>query len=172
MVLLFTVVIIFHTPYLMLLLLVLNLYGFLSKLLGCIHPHLALGCFYRPPAAPSQSVHDVCDSVESMMLRNQYIIAYGDFNIDMSGLNKPISQTFHHFITLHSLTQSICSPTRYSNSCATILDLFLVSPDIPISNSSVLDHSFSDHQPIHLQIKCTVPPPQPLLITRRSFKHL
>ena len=28
-----------------------------SVRVGCFHPFLAFGCFYRPPAAPSQSVH-------------------------------------------------------------------------------------------------------------------
>ena len=51
------------------------------------------------------------------------------------------------------------------------MDLFLATPDIPTSNSSVLHHSFSDHLPIHLQIKCAVPYPPPSLVTHRSFKH-
>ena len=28
---------------------------------------LVLGCFYRPPSLPSQSVHDMCDCIEAMM---------------------------------------------------------------------------------------------------------
>ena len=80
---------------------------------------------------------------------------------DMSDLNKPLSQTFYHFITSRSLTQPISLPTRYDTSSATILDYFLATPDIPITNSSDLHHSLSDHLPIHLQIKCAVhcPPP-------------
>ena len=35
---------------------------------GCFYPSLTLGCFYRPPASPSQSVYDICDNIESMML--------------------------------------------------------------------------------------------------------
>ena len=63
---------------------------------GCFHLYLAFGCFYRLPAAPSQSVHDVCDNVESMMLKNQHIIACSGFNIDMSDLtNLPPLQYLH-----------------------------------------------------------------------------
>ena len=124
-----------------------------------------------PPAAQSQSVHDICDNVESMMLNIQHILACGDFNIDMSDVNKLLSQTFHHFNTSHSLTQPISSPTRYGTSSATILDLFLTTPDIPITSSSVLQHSFSYHLPICLQIKCAVPSPPPSLVTHRSSKH-
>ena len=56
----------------------------ISVRVGCFHPFLAYGCFYRPPAAPSQSIHDFCDNVESMMLNYQHNLACGDFNIDMS----------------------------------------------------------------------------------------
>ena len=138
---------------------------------GCFHPFLTFGCFYRPPAAQSQSVHDICDNVESMMLNIQHILACGDFNIDRSNVNKPLSQTFHHFNTSHSLTQPISSPTRYGTSSATILDLLLTTPDIPITSSSVLQHSFSNHLPICLQIKCAFPSPPPSLVTHRSSKH-
>ena len=142
-----------------------------SVRVGCFHPFLTFGCFYRPPAALSQSVHDICDNVESMMLNNQHNLACGDFNIYMSDLNKPLSQAFHHFITSHSLTQRISSTRRYGTSSATILDLFLTTPDIPITSSLVLHHSFSDHLPICLQIKCAVPCPPPTRVTHHSFKH-
>ena len=32
------------------------------------HPSLALGCFHRPPSSSAQSVHDVCDNIESVMV--------------------------------------------------------------------------------------------------------
>ena len=138
---------------------------------GCFHPSLTLGCFYRPPASPSQSVYDTCDNIESMMLTKKHLIACGDYNVDMSDLTKPHSRTFQNFITSHSLIQPISLPTRYSNSSGSILDLFIISPDVPISNSRVLDSSFSDYLPILLHLCCTVPKPQPTLVTRRSFKN-
>ena len=86
----------------------------------------------------------------SITLHPLHILGWGDFNIDMSNLNKPLSQIFHHFLTSHSLTQPISSPTKYGTSSATILDLFLTTPDIPITSSSVLHRSFSNHLPICL----------------------
>ena len=106
-----------------------------------------------------------------MMLTKKHLIACGDFNVDMSDLTKPHSKTFQNFITSHSLIQPISLPTRYSNSSGSILDLFIISPDVPISNSRVLDSSFSDHLPILLHLCCTVPKPPPTLVTRRSFKN-
>ena len=137
---------------------------------GCFHT-LAVGCFYRPPSAPTQSVHDVCDNIENMMLVRKYLVACGNVNIEMSDISKPLSKSFQQFITSHSLIQPICTPTRYTNSSASILDIFLTTPDVPISKSSVLSTSFSDHLPVLLQINSTIPCPQPTLITHRSFKH-
>ena len=132
---------------------------------------LAFGCFYRPPSSPSLSVHDLCDDIETVMISRKYVIACGDFNIDMSDLDKPYAKLFHNFITSHSLTQPITLPTRYSKTSNSILDLFLASSDIPISNSSVLDSPISDHLPILLKVDCNVPKRPPSLVTRRSFKN-
>ena len=95
----------------------------LSVACGSFHPSLAVGCFYRPPGAPSKSVHDVCDNIESMMVNSKHLIACGDFNINMLDPNTSNSKTLQNFITSHSLTQPISVPTRYSTSSTSILDL-------------------------------------------------
>ena len=138
---------------------------------GSLHPSLAVGCLYRPPNAPSQSISDVCDNIEAMMLSRKHMIACGDFNVNILDPNTSHSKTFQNFITSHSLIQPISVPTRYSSSSASILDLFLVTPDVPISESSVLDAAFSDHLPILLRINSSITRPQPTFITHRSFKH-
>ena len=143
----------------------------LSVACGSFHPSLAVGCFYRPPGAPPKSVHDVCDNIESMMLNSKHLIACGDFNINMLDPNTSNSKTLQNFITSHSLTQPISVPTRYSTSSVSNLDLFLATPEVPISKVSVLDAAFSDHLPILLCITPSVVRPQPTLITHRSFKH-
>ena len=133
---------------------------------------LTLGCFYRPPSLPTESVSEVCDSIESMMTTKKYVIACGDFNIDMADLSEPYSKLLHDFLTSHSLQQPINAPTRFSASSQSILDLFILSSDIPISESHVLDLPISDHLPILLDIHCKVPkPPPPSLVTRRSYKN-
>jgi hypothetical protein len=112
------------------------------------HPSLAVGCFYRPPGAPSSSVHDVCENIEAMMLNWKCLVACGDFNIDMMDLSKPLSKTFQQFISsqllpnayLHQLVTTL--PRAAS---ASILDLFLTTPDIPIHKALVLNTSFPDH---------------------------
>ena len=71
---------------------------------------LIFGCFYRPPNLPSQSVHDVCNSIEKMMIAKKNLVACGDFNVDMANLNKPYSKLLLNFLTSHSLQQPISSP--------------------------------------------------------------
>ena len=68
----------------------------ISVRLGCFHPSLAVGCFYLPPGAPSPSVNDVCDTIENMMLTKKYIVACGDFNINLLDFSKPLSKTFNN----------------------------------------------------------------------------
>ena len=138
---------------------------------GCFHPSLAVGCFYRPPGAPSQSINDVTDNVEAMMLRRKHMVACGDLNINMLNQSASHTKVFQNFINSHSLVQPITVPTRYSQSSTSILDLFLVTSDISISKSTVLGTAFSDHLPILLRINSSVARGQPTLITHRSFKH-
>ena len=132
---------------------------------------LAVGCFYRPPGSPCQSVHDVCSRIETMLLARKYVVACGDLNIDMSDLAKPNSKLFCDFLESHSLTQPISQPTRISESSSSLIDLFLVTPDVSISKSMVLDCAISDHLPILLDLALPVFKPAPRSIKRRSFKH-
>ena len=132
---------------------------------------LVIGCFYRPPSLPTQSVQDVCDSIERMMTTKRNVIACGDFNVDMTALHKPHSKLLSNFLTSHSLQQPINSPTYFSTTSQSILDLFIVTSDVPISKSAVLDMTISDHLPIQLYINCNTPKPPSHVVTRRSFKN-
>ena len=96
---------------------------------------LVIGCFYRPPSLPTQSVQDVCDSIERMMTTKRNVIACGDFNVDMTALHKPHSKLLSNFLTSHSLQQPINSPTHFSTTSQSILDLFIVTSDIKICSS-------------------------------------
>ena len=77
---------------------------------------LVFGFFYHPPNLPSPSVHDVCNSIEKMMIAKKNLVACGDFNVDMANLNKPYSKLLLNFLTSHSLQQPIGSPTHFSSS--------------------------------------------------------
>jgi hypothetical protein len=105
------------------------------------------------------------------MTTKKNIIACGDFNVDMSDMSKPYSKFFSNFLASHSLQQPINSHTHFSATTNSILDLFIATSDIPISNSSVLNLTISDHLPILLDVDCNVPKASPHIVTRRSCKH-
>ena len=71
-----------------------------------------LACLYRPPSAPTSSVTKLC--------------------IDVFSDRHPFSRLLLDFISNHSLQQPITSPTHVSSTSASVLDLFLISPNTPI----------------------------------------
>ena len=70
------------------------------------------------------------------MLSKCHMVVCGDFNIDMLDPTKANSKVFKDFITSHSLIQPISVPTRYSDTSASLLDLFLI-----LSPALVMLHS-------------------------------
>jgi hypothetical protein len=133
--------------------------------------NFAFGCFYRPPSSPSSSVSVLCSSIESMLLSQKHVIICGDLIIDTSNTDHPHTKSLRHFISSHSLSCPISQPTRISESRCSVLDHFLAFSDVPISRSSVLNYSISDHLPIVLTIDWSTPDPLHKTITRRSFKN-
>ena len=110
---------------------------------------------------------------ENILISNKYTIACGDFNIDQSDDSKPSGKILADFITSHLLTRPIHVPTCNSKHSSSILDLFLVSPVVPVSYSSIFDLAVTDHLPIVLecpgrlytyQVACKT-------VHRRSYKH-
>ena len=132
---------------------------------------LALGCTYFPPKSPSQSAHDLCSDIESVITLMKYVIATGDFNIDKADVDKHHSKLFHHLITSHTLTQPISPPMRYSETSKSILDLFVATPNIPIFNSMVLDSSIWTILYILLDLHYEVVKPLPSKVVCCSFKN-
>ena len=133
---------------------------------------IMFGCFYRPPSSPAKSVVDICSNLEDMMIAHKYVIACGDFNIDISDLDKPNTKILTNFITAHNLIQPINEPTRFSSHSSSIIDLFLISPNIPISKSNTLNIAISDHLPIYLELLWKSIKPPVKSIQRRSFKNV
>ena len=130
-----------------------------------------LGCFYRPPNLPTSSVDALCMNIESMLLSHSHVVACGDLNIDLLDTDHPHTKFLQKFILSHSLSCPITVPTRISASCCSVLDYFLCSSDIPISEASVLSCSISDHLPILLSIDWSTPFFKQKTVTKRSFKN-
>ena len=133
--------------------------------------NVVVGCFYRPPQSGIQPLNDVFACIEGMLSCKQFIIACGDFNIDMLDARKPYTSSLQQFISNYNLIQPICEPTRLSTSSTSILDLFLASSNTPVISSGVIDVFISDHLPIYLTVSWLSPKCPTKSIYRRSFKH-
>ena len=71
----------------------------------------------------------------------------------------------------HSWIQPVKQATHMSEARRSILDLFLVSPEIPLSRCEVLDFAMSDHLPIMLLLDWSSPSKPRETISRRSYEH-
>ena len=132
--------------------------------------HFSFGCLYRPPSTPSSSITDLCSILESMLLSHKHVVACGDLNIDTSDTTHPHSRSFQNFILSHHVLCPIVHPTCISLTRSSVLDHFVTSSEVPISHSSVMNWSISDHLPISLIIDWSIHDPPFKVITRRSFK--
>ena len=95
-----------------------------------------------------------------------------DFNIE---LLKPHS-SWDSTITLLGLTQLVKSPTRLTQTSATLIDHIYTNNRDVITEVSVPDLSISDHCPISCSKSITLPKCEPkshsyIYISFRSFKH-
>ena len=94
------------------------------------------------------------------------ILVLGDFNID---LLKPHSY-WNSTITLLGLTQLVKSPTRITQTSATLIDhMYTNNPDV-ITEVSVPDLSISDHCPISCSRSIKLPKFEPKTHSYISFR--
>ena len=132
---------------------------------------LALGRIYRPPNLSVQSIHDLCITIEDKIIASKYVIACGDFNIDLSDDGKPLGEVLADFIISNSLIQPIHEPTHITDleHSSSTFDLILTSPKVPGSYSGVLNVAITDHVPILLEVSWKAPKLPANTIHCRSF---
>ena len=101
-------------------------------------------CFlYRNPSASYEWFDNFVQMIDHIhtVKHHSDILVLGDFNID---LLKPHS-SWDSIITLLGLTQLVKSPTRITQTSATLIDhIYTNNPDV-ITRVSVPDLSISDH---------------------------
>ena len=91
-----------------------------------------LTCLYHPPSASTSSGTKLLDLTEKALIDHRLVIACGDLNIDVSSDCHPFSRLLLNFISNHSLQQPITSLIHVSSTSASVLNLFLTSPNNPI----------------------------------------
>jgi len=106
---------------------------------------ILVGVLYRPPSQLnflnffSVRLNNLSDN------NNQEIYIMGDINIDKKS---PLAKEYNEICCLHGLKQLIRLPTRITVNTATILDHILTNSKEKVTDSGVVDVSFSDHQMI------------------------
>ena len=109
---------------------------------------LTLALFYRPPSS-SYSILDslltiLCTYIDPPCLAN--FILLGDFNINFFDTSHPLFPKLHMVSSSLSLTLVVTTPTHFSSTCNSLIDLvFLSSPSSLIFCQTVSPLSNSGH---------------------------
>ena len=131
---------------------------------------LLIGCCYRPPSSPPSSLEALSSQIESILLSHRSFILCGDINVDLLDCTNPLCTQLKNIISEFNLIIPIQSPTRISQNRSSLLDVFMLSPDIPITSSSVLDLAATDHLPIIMTTNWRKSKQSSRTVTRRCFK--
>ena len=116
--------------------------------------------------------------METVTLSNAECVIAGDFNIDLLKTDeKPLFDDFLHSILSHSFLPKITLPTRFGNSCATLIDNVLcrLSAGYSSTTAGVLMNKISDHQPCFVclpYLKRPMPNPKTITISTRRDNYL
>ena len=135
-------------------------------------PNSFVCILYSNPSASYEWFDDFVQMIDNIHTVKPHadILVLGDFNID---LLKPHS-SWDSTITLLGLTQLVKSPTRITQTSATLIDhIYANNPDV-ITEVSVPDLSISDHCPISCSRSIKLPKCEPKThsyVSFRSFKH-
>lgn len=131
------------------------------------HRDVTVVNIYRPPRTNVKLLRDFYANFTETMLdlqqRGKEIIAVGDFNIDLLRIHtKPIHEEFFETICSLNLLPKITQPTRMTCSSASLIDNIFctVSDYFQSINAGILNHRFSDHQPVFaiLTVPFATPP--------------
>lgn len=119
-----------------------------------------IGTFYRPPNSPANILSSIEDSISLAFDTNiQNIFITGDFNLDTlkQTTNRKINDICQHF----NLEQVINEPTHYTETSASIIDLFFTSQKNLVVLSGVgepfLEQNIRYHCPIYCVLKLKKP---------------
>jgi len=115
---------------------------------------------YRNPSASYEWIDNFVQMIDNVhtVKPSAYILVLGDFNIDLLKSHSSWDST----ITLLGLTQPVKSPTRITQTSATLIDhnIYTNNPDL-ITEVSVPDLSISDHCPISCSRAIKLPKCEP-----------
>ena len=99
--------------------------------------NILIGCLYRPPSAPTSfwgALDQQLEEVPGVEHPPPTLLLTGDLNVDILDTKHPHYNHLHSFLATHNLTNHVSSPTRYSSTRNSCLDLLLCQ-DATLVNS-------------------------------------
>lgn len=131
-----------------------------------------VGGLYRPPQFDYKLfLSELECSLISCLPVSNTIVCGGDLNIDLLQCSS-VTSYFSDFIESVGLKQIVDQPTRIAPNSASLIDVLLISDDIRVYNTAVVDCEFSDHDFIFCIVECDRPVVEPVIRTYRDFKNI
>jgi len=120
-----------------------------------------IGTIYRPPGGNLSNFNNEFESTITKIIgKHKNIIVAGDFNINLLNHNVHLeTETFLNSLFGLKLIPMIKRPTRYGDTCATLIDNFFTNMDLDtqLLKSGIILDDISDHLPIFLATKTQSP---------------
>ncbi|CAL4218293.1 unnamed protein product, partial [Meganyctiphanes norvegica] len=129
-----------------------------------------VGTCYRAPY--NNKIIECLESTMSKLRSDCDTIILGDFNICMLNDNSSLRNRYIELLDTHNFTQLINSPTRVTQSSATIIDHIHTNNQEKICQSGIIESGISDHYITYCTrkvIKCQINKHNPIKI--RSMKN-
>lgn len=132
----------------------------------------AVGVTYRPP---DFSYNDFIVKLEQnltyLLPHYDEIFCLGDLNIDMLSTSQA-SIKLNTLFDTYNLVQIVDSPTRFTLTSATLIDLIITTNNNIVENVNVLSlNQMSDHELIYCKLNITHKKLNPIYKTIRDFKY-
>ena len=108
--------------------------------------------------------------IDHTLTLRDHVVVCGDLSVNLLDPNHPHTVLLSDFIKSRNLLQPIASPTRITQSSATLLDVFLVSSQRIVKSSHVVDIGISGHSDISLGLCWSKPKSKSSTVLRISFK--
>nr|CAI5870126.1 unnamed protein product [Callosobruchus analis] len=134
----------------------------------------AIGVIYKPP---NYNVHQFAseleDSINITCQNFDNIILSGDFNIDVSKINKTNTILLNNLLESYDLIQLIDQPTGITATSQSIIDIIICSKNLILANHSVSPTPvLADHNLIYCEVKLISKKFPPKFHTFRDFKKI
>nr|CAH7735330.1 unnamed protein product [Callosobruchus chinensis] len=129
------------------------------------------GVVYRPPL---QELVNFLDHLELSFAKalgiSKHVFCLGDFNVDYANPGTSSYNLLEQFMENFEVAQLITDFTRVSENSSTLIDLILTTSRCLVSDSSVQNCHFSDHDMIFSIL--SLPKPQPVFKHIRNYKSI